>query len=95
LGIGIGIVVGAQVRRVVDIAYGKGAYQDILASMGAVEASLKATADGVAVVERSTQFAHAADQTTAADLAAFSQTATEMESALNRLRKFRSGDPQA
>jgi hypothetical protein len=32
----------------VDITYGKGAYEDILASMGAGYAAIKSTADGVA-----------------------------------------------
>jgi len=48
IGIGIGVVAGMQFRRLVDITYGKGAYEDIMASMGAGGAAIKSTADGVA-----------------------------------------------
>lgn len=51
IGLGIGIVVGMQVRRVVDIAFGKGAYLDSLNSIGAMTSATKEVAKGVFVME--------------------------------------------
>jgi hypothetical protein len=94
IGIGIGIVVGTQVRRIVDIAYGKGAYLEIVQSMGAVEASLGATANGIIVVQDSTRMARAAQKTTVVALRDFAHVSRDTDSMLDRLRAFQGGSEQ-
>lgn len=91
VGIGIGIVVGAQVRRVVDIAYGKGAYLDLVRSMGAVEASLASTASGIAVIQDSTRVARRAQRSTVESIIDFAETSTDTDAMLERLRAFQRG----
>ena len=91
LGIGIGILVGTQVRRVVDVAYGKGAYLDLLNSMGAVQRSIQVTAEGAAVIERSTALASRAQFETLAELREFGETAQETDELLKRLQSFGQG----
>jgi hypothetical protein len=91
VGLGIAVLVGRQLRRIIDIAYGEGAFKEIVSSMSAVEASLKNTADGIVVVEQATRFAATAQQSATQDLAAFSQTTVQVDSGLDRLRRFRSG----
>ncbi|MBX3245805.1 MAG: hypothetical protein KF901_01340 [Myxococcales bacterium] len=91
IGIGIGIVVGAQLRRVVDIAYGKGAYLDIVRSMGAVEASLASTATGIAVIQDSTRIARHAQRATVESMLDFAETSIETDDMLERLRVFQRG----
>jgi len=60
VGLGIGIVVGTGLRKVIDAAYGDGAYREIVNSMGAVEATVQSTAEGVAVVNRVNTFSEIA-----------------------------------
>lgn len=91
VGIGIGIVVGAQVRRIVDIAYGKGAYLDLVRSMGAVEASLTSTTTGIAVIQDSTRMARHAQRATVENLLGFAETSDETDDMLSRLRAFQRG----
>lgn len=94
VGVGIGIVVGMQLRRIVDIAYGKGAYLDLVRTMGAVEASVRTTADGVAVIERSISWAGEAQRMAEDELVAFAETARETDAMLEKLRKFEKGGEQ-
>jgi hypothetical protein len=91
VGIGIGIVVGAQIRRVIDIAYGKGAYLDLVQSMGAVEASLSATASGVAVVQEATRTTKRTQRATVEAMLSFAETSNETDNMLQRLRAFQRG----
>lgn len=92
LGIGIGIIVGSQVRRIVDVAYGKGAYIEVVRSMGAVEASLASTVRGIEVIQDATWAARRAQDETVESLLDFSETASETDAMLQRLRKFQSGE---
>lgn len=68
LGVGVGIVVGTQIRRVVDIAYGRGAYQDLLTGMSAVEVSFAAAGASIQVVEHSLSARQRAHETVQKDL---------------------------
>ncbi|MHB9071722.1 MAG: hypothetical protein ACYC54_15290 [Sedimentisphaerales bacterium] len=56
VGLGIGIVVGIGLRKIIDAAYGDGAYREIVNSMSAVEAMVNTTAHGVVVVNRVNTF---------------------------------------
>lgn len=92
IGIGIGIAVGMQLRRLIDIAYGKGAYQDIVNSMGAVETSLRYTAQGVAVVEEATSYAYRSQIEALKELSHTHQLSCEVDNDLDRLKKFEMGE---
>jgi len=56
VGIGIGIAVGTGIRKIIDAAYGDGAYRETVNSIGAVEATVQSTADGIVVVNRVNTF---------------------------------------
>jgi len=91
IGIGIGIAVGMQIRRLVDIAYGKGAYEDILHSMGAVEASIEVTATGVTTIAKSTSYAQLAQKHTIGVLDGFAASVRSTNQMLERLDEFKKG----
>jgi hypothetical protein len=92
IGLGIAVVVGSQLRRLIDVAYGEGAWKEIVSSMGAVEASVKATAEGVAVVDQATRFASVAQESALRDLVGFAHEARVTDQQLERLRRFRTGE---
>lgn len=90
-GLALGVLVGTQLRRIVDIAYGEGAYKDILDSMGAVRGSIRTTTEGIAVVEESTRFARTAQRASLEELSAFEKLSEDTENNLALLRRFRTG----
>ena len=60
-------------------------------SMGAVEASLEATASGIAIVEKSTSYARLAQRHTVGDLHGFAVSARDTDQMLNKLDDLKKG----
>ena len=55
IGMGLCLVVGPQVRRLVDSAFGEGAYKQVVASMQAVEDTLVLTNQGLLIASQGAQ----------------------------------------
>lgn len=91
VGIGVGVVVGMQVRRIVDIAYGKGAFAELVKSMDAIEASIEITSSGIALIEESTRFTAQAQLTTVQSLMDSKALSDDTDSMLAQLRRSREG----
>jgi hypothetical protein len=92
IGIGIGVLIGMQVRRIVDIAYGKGGYENVLRAMGAVEASIQVSSAGIAAISQSTSFARMSQKATVEDVRAFTSISQDTDSMLKRLDEFEKGN---
>lgn len=89
IGVGIGVVVGMQLRRVVDIAYGEGAYKDLLDSMGSVTASVDVTARGLVTVSETASHARRSQADAVENLVGFATTARDTNAMLAELRSRR------
>lgn len=88
IGLGIGIVVGSQIRKIVDIAYGRGAYKQILQDLGASTASVSLTADGIGALDSSIGIMQLAQESSARDLTAFAQKSLHTDERIAHLEQL-------
>ena len=91
IGIGIGIAVGMQIRRIIDIAYGKGAYEDMIHMMGGVVSSIKTTEEGIATIAKSISYTEMAQKVTLDELKGFAKMAKSTDSMLDKMDSFKNG----
>ncbi len=91
IGIGIGVFVGTQLRRLVDVAYGEGAWLEIVSSIGAIEASTQLTATGAVTLASATRSAAEAHRDTIKQLLLIGLQEQSAREDFERLRRFRSG----